>query len=176
MSIATRQGDDGVTSLMYGRRVPKSDPRISACGDVDELSAALGVARATPPGDADTRLRSFQNELVGLMAELATAPEDLAQYARDAHPQITRDCVGRLDRAIAELEAEAKPQSGWAFAGATPVGAALDLARTICRRAERSVCGLRESGLLTNAQIPVYLNRLADLLWLLARRADRAVE
>jgi cob(I)alamin adenosyltransferase len=174
MSIVTKTGDAGTTALMYNRRVPKSHPRVEAYGGVDELTAALGVARATA---ADERLRRqifrIQKELVHLMAELATDIQDLPRFLKDGLPRITAESVAELDRCVREVEqGQQAPLRGWAIPGANPEAAGLDMARTICRRAERRVCALQESGQLQNSEIIVYLNRLSDLLWLLARRAE----
>jgi len=166
MSIVTRTGDDGTTALMYGRRISKSHPRIAACGAVDELNAALGLARAgaTQPLIGDSLLR-IQKELVGLMGELSTLVEDMPRYIKDGFALITADSVERLDQIAAKLEAEIPPFKDWVMPGANPASAALDFARTICRRAERHVCSLETH----NPHIISYLNRLSDVLWLMAR-------
>lgn len=172
MSIITRTGDDGTTGLMYNRRVPKHHPRVEAYGCVDELNAALGLARAqAPAGPWGARLLELQRDLVRLMGELATAAEDLPRYQADGFLPVTAEMTARLDRQAAELEARLKPPRGWALPGENPLSAALDLARTICRRAERRVTQLHQYGQLQNPEILRYLNRLADLLWLLAREA-----
>jgi cob(I)alamin adenosyltransferase len=171
MSIVTRTGDDGTTALMYGRRVPKSHPRVTACGAVDELNAALGLARAEigrgVPAEPFVRdaLLPIQKELVGLMGELATLDEDMPRYLKDGFAVLSAECVARLDQLAAKLEAEIPPAKDWVMPGANPVSAALDFARTICRRAERQICELE----VHNPQIIIYLNRLSDVLWLMAR-------
>jgi cob(I)alamin adenosyltransferase len=173
MSIVTKGGDTGTTSLMYGRRVSKCHPRVEACGCVDELNAALGLARALSP---QTFLRDslevIQKDLIQLMGELATAPEDLARYGTDGFRVVTAEFTATLDRLVADVESQQVSFKGWATPGATPTAAALDVARTVCRRAERRVCGIQEAGELTNPEIIVYLNRLSDLLWLFARWAE----
>ena len=170
MSIATKTGDDGTTALMYGRRVPKNHPRIEACGAVDELNAALGLARATAEHDfVRGNLLAIQKDLIVLMGEVSVATEDLPRYTKDGYSLITPEMTAKLDVLVREIEAQNISFKGWATPGATPPSAALDLARTICRRAERRVCGLKESGELRNAEIVIYLNRLSDLLWLFAR-------
>src|SRR5688572_1600553 len=128
MSIVTRTGDDGTTGMMYGRRVPKSHPRIVACGAVDELNAALGLARAA--GDA-SMLLPIQKELVGLMGELATLEEDMPRYIKDGYPVIDAEAVARLDQLAARLESEIPPIKDWVMPGGNPASAALDFARTV---------------------------------------------
>ncbi len=169
MSIVTKTGDSGTTSLMYGRRVPKTHPRVEAYGAVDELNAALGLARATAVADLvrDNLLR-IQNELVVLMGELATAPEDLPRYLKDGFAQLAADKTARLEEVINQIEPKISLKD-WAMPGDTLLGAALDSARVACRGAERRACALQEAGQLSNGEIIVYLNRLSDLLWLLAR-------
>ncbi|HUA64957.1 MAG TPA: cob(I)yrinic acid a,c-diamide adenosyltransferase [Alphaproteobacteria bacterium] len=174
MSIVTKTGDSGTTALMYGRRVPKNHPRVAAMGAVDELNAALGMARATAT-DAfiSENILSIQKNLVTLMGEVGVLPEYLPRYAKDGFPMVTADMTAQLEKLVAEIEAQKISFKGWATPGATPNAAALDVARTICRRAERSVCELNEAGQLKNPEIIIYLNRLADLLWLFARWAER---
>lgn len=170
MSIVTRGGDAGTTSLMYQRRVAKNHPRVEAYGCVDELNAALGLARATARhAFVRDNLAALQRDLVVLMGELATAVEDLPRYVMDDFTLVTPELTTRLDSLVAEIEAQNIAARGWAMPGADLHSAALDLARTVCRRAERRVCDLEESGQLKNPEVIVYLNRFGDLLWLLAR-------
>ncbi|MBU6409250.1 MAG: cob(I)yrinic acid a,c-diamide adenosyltransferase [Verrucomicrobia bacterium] len=173
MSIVTRTGDSGTTGLMFGRRVPKNHPRVEAYGAVDELNAALGMARATGGLFAD-RLVSIQKELVTVMGELCVHPGDLARYQRDGYTLVTRPMTARLEQWIQEVESQNVSPNGWATPGATRAAAALDVSRTVCRRAERRVCGLQETGEPVNGEIIIYLNRLGDLLWLLARAQEKA--
>lgn len=174
MSIVTKTGDAGTTALMYGRRVPKNHPRVEAVGAVDELNAALGVARA---GAADKfvteNILSIQKNLVTLMGELDVLPEDLPRYTKDGFGLVTPDMTAQLEKLVAEIEAQNISFKGWATPGANLCAAALDVARTVCRRAERRVCELNETGQVKNPEIIIYLNRLADLLWLFARWAER---
>ena len=176
MSIVTKTGDSGTTSLMYGRRVPKGHPRVEAVGAVDELNAALGMARATATDVfiADNIL-SIQKNLITLMGELDVLPEDLPRYAKDGFPLVTSDMTAQLEKLVAKIEAQKISFKGWATPGATQNAAALDVARTICRRAERRVCELSEAGQIKNREIIIYLNRLADLLWLFARWVEKLV-
>jgi cob(I)alamin adenosyltransferase len=170
MSIATKTGDRGTTGLMYNRRVSKSHPRVEAYGTVDELNAALGLARAAAThAFVSTNLLAIQKDLVTLMGELATSPEDLPRYAKDGFALVNATHTAKLDQLVAEIEAQHITFAGWATPGDTAASAALDVARTVCRRAERRVCALHEAGQLHNAEIIIFLNRLADLLWLFAR-------
>ncbi len=175
MSIATKTGDAGETSLMYGRRVPKSDPRVDAYGCVDELNAALGLVRVTAndPFIADHVL-AIQKELITVMGELATAPEDLPRYTKDGYGLTTASMVDGLTAVVDDLEKNKLVNfKGWAIPGSTMVSAALDIARTTCRRAERRVADLGASGSQVNPEILRYLNRLSDLCWLLGRYVEK---
>jgi cob(I)alamin adenosyltransferase len=170
MSIATRTGDQGVTGMMYNRRVSKCHPRVEAFGCVDELNAALGLARAGSDSDfIRENLLAVQKQLVVLMGELATAVEDLPRYVTDGYTLTTPELTAKLDGLVSEIEAQNVAFQGWAMPGENASSAALDLARTICRRAERRVCELHENKQLRNQEIIVYLNRLSDVLWLMAR-------
>jgi cob(I)alamin adenosyltransferase len=173
VSIVTKTGDDGGTALMYGRRVPKNHPRVETYGTVDELNAALGLARATTDKNViHENLLAIQKDLVVLMGELAVMPEDLLRYAKDGYSVVTPALTVKLDALVREIEAQAVSLKGWATPGATLNSAALDMARTVCRRAERHACALKEAGELKNTEIVIYLNRLSDLLWLMARQVE----
>jgi cob(I)alamin adenosyltransferase len=174
MSIATKTGDSGETSLMYGRRVSKADPRVDAYGCVDELNAALGLARVMSADEFIAgQILATQKELIIVMGELATAPEDLSRYTKDGFQLTTAAMVDRLTAVIDELEKDKLLHfKDWAIPGDTPISAALDLARTTCRRAERRVASLLEKTSDFNRQILRYLNRLSDLCWLLGRYAE----
>lgn len=155
---------------MYNRRVSKCDPRVEAYGAVDELNAALGVGRAVANDDfVRNHLYTIQQDLVTVMGQLATAQQDLKRYADDGFALVTPDMGRRLENLVKEIEAQNITYDGWATPGANQSSAALDVARTVCRRAERRVCALEDSGELQNPEILLYLNRLSDLLWLLAR-------
>lgn len=171
MSIVTKTGDKGETSLMYGRRVSKNDPRVEAYGAVDELTAALGLARATATDDAVKReILGIQKDLINVMGELATLPDDMDRYRKDGFVVTNAEPTARLEKAVIELEKDKSlyPKD-WVIPGANAASAALDLARTAARRAERRVVGLAGA----NPDIVRYLNRLSDLLWLLGRDAEK---
>jgi cob(I)alamin adenosyltransferase len=173
MSIATRTGDQGMTGMMYNRRVSKCHPRVEAYGCVDELNAALGLARAAAPGPfIAEHLAAIQKLLITVMGELATAVEDLPRYVTDGYPLTTPELTGYVDALVADLEKQEIVFQGWATPGDHPASAALDLARTVCRRAERRVCSLHQDKQLRNQEIIVFLNRLSDALWLMARWVD----
>lgn len=174
MSIATKTGDRGETSLMYGRRVSKSDPRVEAYGCVDELTSALGMARAICQDDrVDDHILAVQKDLIVLMGELATAPEDQERYVKDGFKLVTSEMVDRLTDQINTLEkSKALQIKDWVIPGGTTGSAALDVARCSCRRAERSAQALAQHSQEFNCEIIRYLNRLSDLCWLLARYLD----
>jgi cob(I)alamin adenosyltransferase len=176
MSIATKTGDGGTTGLMYNRRVSKCHPRVEAYGAVDELNAALGLARASASDAAqNSRLELIQKDLVILMGELATQVEDLPRYAKDGFAVVTGELTAKLDLIVRDIEARNISFRGWATPGANLAAASLDVARTTCRRAERRICALQEAGQLQNGEIIIYLNRLSDALWLMAREAEGGV-
>jgi cob(I)alamin adenosyltransferase len=173
MSISTRTGDNGTTGLMYNRRVSKTHPRIEACGAIDELNAGIGLARslAIDPW-LNKELFTTQKDLVVIMGELATERDDFERYSTDGFELFQPTMITRLDGLVRDLEAKKISFKGWATPGATPLAAALDVARTACRRAERRVCALHEAQALRNEDGLIYLNRLSDVLWLLARWSE----
>jgi cob(I)alamin adenosyltransferase len=169
MSIATKTGDNGTTALMFGRRVSKADDLIEATGTVDELNAALGVARASLQAEPriSSEIYAIQKELVLLMGELAVVQEDHARYEKSGQKFVTEEMVDRLTALVDDLERNhGISYKHWASPGETAASAALDMARTICRRAERRVVALQPP---VNPFIQRYLNRLSDLCWLYAR-------
>ena len=170
MSIATKTGDLGQTGLMYNRRVSKCHPRVEAYGAVDELNTALGMARATAehPFIRDGLLK-IQPDLVILMGELATQMEDLPRYTQQGHQTMSVALIAKLDELVRSIESQKISFKGWATPGENLNSATLDSARTICRRAERRVCALHEANQLHSPEAIVYLNRLSDVLWLMAR-------
>lgn len=173
-SIATRTGDDGSTSLLYGQRVPKDHPQIEAVGAYDELNVALGAVK---PLLADATVRTLvsglQNNLVALMGEVACAEADTTRYADSKFAKISAADVSTLDAAVAALEARGLKFDGWATPGANALGAAFDTARVVARRAERRLCALPAHGRSVRPELRQFTNRLADLLWLLARQAEQ---
>lgn len=172
MKIYTRTGDSGDTGLFGGGRVPKDHPRVAAYGDVDELNAAIGMARATGPlPRIDEVLVPIQRDLFAIGALLATPDrEKMAQHLEKA--QVTDARIAELERAIDDCERELEPLRAFILPGGTPRAAALHVARTVCRRAERSVVSLRRNEDLPEIVV-IYLNRLSDLLFMLARVANR---
>ena len=173
-SIATRTGDDGTTSLLYGQRVAKDHPQIEAVGAFDELNAALGFAKATSPDAAQkSALELIQKDLVVLMGELACAEADIARYAESKFQKIGEPELARLDAALAVLEARNIKFDGWATPGANLPAAALDLARTAARRAERRLIALPAQGRSVRPVLRQFVNRVSDLLWLMARAAEQ---
>ncbi|MEO5803816.1 MAG: cob(I)yrinic acid a,c-diamide adenosyltransferase [Verrucomicrobiota bacterium] len=170
MSIATKTGDLGTTGLMYNRRVSKCHPRVEAYGAVDELNTALGLARASAQEKfISENLLLIQKDLVLVMGELATQVEDLPRYTKDGFSIVSSGLTAKLDQLVKEIESQKISFKGWATPGANLNSATLDVARTTCRRAERRVCALQETNQLQNPEIIIYLNRLSDTLWLLAR-------
>ena len=173
MSIATRTGDDGATGLLYGQRRPKHDPQIEAVGACDELNVALGAAKPHLADPARRELlEAVQRNLVALMGELACAEADAARYAASKFAQVGEDDLRRLDEGVAAREAGGMKFDGWATPGANALAAALDQARVVARRAERRLVALPAHGRTVRPVVGRYLNRLADLLWLMAREAE----
>ena len=177
MSIATKTGDAGETSLMYGRRVPKTDARVDAYGCVDELNAALGLARATASNPLLTeQILGVQKELVNVMGELATGAEDLDRYVKDGFQLTSAAMTDRLTGVVDDLESKLGKFKHWSIPGQTTDSATLELARTVCRRAERRVAALMATDANFNGEILRYLNRLSDVCWLLARYAEKLAD
>ena len=175
--VYTRKGDDGTTQLLFAGkdRVAKSSPRVAAYGDVDEAVATLGVARAEASSDGQTDVAEIvlqlQRELFVLGAELATAPGD-ADRLTPGVSLITAEMGVALEMKIDELTSTFEQPKDFIVPGNTRLGAALDLAGRVVRRAERAVDALsREEPVRSEAR--AYLNRLADLVWVLARYAER---
>lgn len=174
MKIYTRTGDAGDTGLFGGGRVPKNHPRVEAYGDVDELNAAVGFARSIEQMPRiDEVLVPIQRDLFAIGALLATPDrEKMRQHLEKA--RVDDDRVAQLERAIDDCDRELEPLRSFIVPGGTPKAAALHVARTVCRRAERRVVSLSESGIdEMPAVVVIYLNRLSDLLFTLARVANR---
>jgi cob(I)alamin adenosyltransferase len=185
-AVATRRGDDGTTGLLFGgKRVWKDDPRTEAFGDVDEAVAALGVARAELSLKAqygslprnlaqlsDLILR-LQRELFVAGAELATAP-GARDRQKPGETRVSADMVAELDSTLAQFEAGLVLPREFVVPGESRLSAALELARTIVRRAERRAVSFRRSEPVEHDNLVPFLNRLADLLWVLARAAEQA--
>ena len=162
----SKKGDKGFTSLMGGQRVPKSGARPDAYGTLDEASSALGLARASAKKPRTREIiLGIQKDLVLLGAELATLPEDSSEYKY----QITSQHVERLEGWIEELQEKVVLKNEFICPGESVAGAAIDMGRTIVRRAERKAVGLLEQKMILNPEVLRFLNRLADLLFVLAR-------
>jgi cob(I)alamin adenosyltransferase len=168
MKIYTRTGDEGDTALFGGGRVPKDDPRVVAYGDIDELNSALGVVRATEPVELFQEvLEAIQRDLFSIGGQLATPdPSRVAKALVKA--DLSPERVSELERLMDAADQELPPLRAFILPAGTPKAAALHLARTICRRAERSVVHLAHEKEVAGLFL-VYLNRLSDLLFTLAR-------
>ena len=185
-AVATGRGDDGTTGLLFGGpRVRKDDLRPEAYGTVDEVVAALGLARAelgrvereagtTPPLErVEELVLRFQRELFVVGAELATTPA-ARERLEDGVTRVSEAMVAGLEAALAELEASVEMPREFVVPGETPLSAALELARAVLRRAERRIVTLLSEGLVAGEWVVPYVNRLADLLWVLARFSEQA--
>jgi cob(I)alamin adenosyltransferase len=171
MRIYTKTGDRGETGLFGGGRVSKDHPRVAAYGDVDELNSTLGVVRATAPTDFfDDLFQSIQRDLFSIGGHLATPDPDKVAKAL-ARAELSAERVAEFERAIDTADDELPPLRAFVLPAGTAKAAALHLARTVCRRAERSVVHLKHQ-----AEVPelfvIYLNRLSDLLFTLARLSN----
>jgi cob(I)alamin adenosyltransferase len=175
LKIYTKTGDSGDTGLFGGTRVSKADPRVAAYGDVDEVNACLGLARATLVEADDTELavmlERIQRDLFAVGARLADPGHKIADRVTKA--AVTAGDIARLEEWIDSFEPALPPLRRFILAGGSPGGATLHLARTICRRAERAMVGLLagDSGAF-EPDLLIYMNRLSDLLFVMARRAN----
>ena len=170
MKVYTKTGDAGQTGLVDGSRVAKDHPRVAAYGEVDELNAVIGLVRAeAPAAPLDELLRSIQRDLFAIGAQLADPQARVGE--RKAKAAVTAAQVERLEQAIDAHESDLPPLRAFILPGGSRLGALLHLARTVCRRAERSVVSLagRED---VDPQVVVYVNRLSDLLFVLARHVN----
>jgi cob(I)alamin adenosyltransferase len=175
VKIYTKKGDDGTTSLWYGGRVPKSDPRTEAYGALDEAVSVLGVARALcPPGEQDALAQDIlhlQNSLFVAGAELATAPE-AAERLEEGVSRITDEMADSLDGEIDSYLAGVDLPPQFTIPGGNQLSAQLDVARAELRRAERRVVALKQSDQLSSESILRFLNRASDLVFAMARATD----
>ncbi len=170
VKIYTRTGDDGHTGLFDGTRVSKADPRVAAYGDVDELNAWLGLARADiPDAQIAPMLEQIQRDLFALGARLADPAKKIA--GRVTKAAVTPEDIARLEGWIDLLESELPPLRRFILAGGSRAGADLHVARTICRRAERAMVSLGPDAF--EGDLLVYVNRLSDLLFVMARAVNR---
>jgi len=171
LKIYTRTGDRGETGLFGGRRISKDDLRVEAYGSIDELNSTIGAVRSLkPPPDLDRILETIQRDLFVLGADLATPAH--AEGAEKI-PRIGEEHVARLERQIDSIQGKLPQLTSFILPGGSPVGSQLHLARAICRRAERRVVSLSKAAVIGEAIIP-FLNRLSDLLFVLARWANKA--
>lgn len=172
MSIITGRGDSGETDLLFGKRIAKTALRVECLGCVDELNAALGMARAAgAKAEWIDLVDQLQEKLVGLMGQLATLPEDQDRYQQKGFPWIDTADVEWVVEQARGYEARGVRFEGWARPGAegSQARAAIDYSRAVCRRAERTVLKLHESGEPVPEPVRLFFNKLADLLWILAR-------
>jgi cob(I)alamin adenosyltransferase len=168
MSIATMRGDGGQTGLAGGVRVSKADLRVDAYGTVDELNSTLGFARSICKNpEICSAVHDIQKTLFRVGSALATPPE-----SKKAPPQLTAEDVDQLTKMVHAVEAMDGILSDWSLPGAHPESAAFEVARTVCRRAERCIVRLVESGAVVHPQSLPYINRLSDLIWLYARQIE----
>jgi len=169
MKFSTK-GDGGETSLLGGQRVPKYDPRPETYGVLDEASSALGVARATTKNQKiKDIILSVQKDLLIMGAELSSVTEDIQKLAR----RIGEEDIKRLEGIIDDLQKNITLKNEFIYPGETPISAQIDVGRTIIRRAERKAASLKNEGLLRSVEINRYLNRLADMLFVLARYEEQ---
>jgi cob(I)alamin adenosyltransferase len=171
--VYTKFGDKGETSLLYGGRVSKNNPHTEAYGITDEAVSAMGLARSLSDDQkVKDILRDLQRDLFTIAAELATEPDKYDLFQQHFKP-VTREMVNDLETIIDSLEEEFTMPQVFVLPGGTAASSAIDMARTIIRTAERRVVALAEAGGLTNELILNYMNRLGDLLFVLARYHDR---
>ena len=168
--IYTKTGDDGTTGLLYGGRVPKDDAATEAYGTTDEAVAALGTARASADPEVASEILALQRELFVVGADLATNPAERTKLETGVS-LVTPEMTERLERRIDELVAERALPNAFVVPGANSVSAGLDRARSVIRRAERAVITMEREGREMNPEVRRYLNRLSDLVFVLARRA-----
>jgi cob(I)alamin adenosyltransferase len=175
-AVATGRGDDGTTGLLYGGRIAKDDPRTEAYGSVDEAVAALGLARvelaAAGLAELSASVLGRQRELFVVGAELAARPE-ARDRLENGVTRVSEQMLETLEAELAHWESAIEMPREFVVPGETRASAALEMARTVLRRAERRVVGLQREGSLDGAWLLPYINRLADLTWVLARAAEQ---
>ncbi|CAN5572949.1 cob(I)yrinic acid a,c-diamide adenosyltransferase [soil metagenome] len=176
-AVATGRGDDGTTGLLYGGRIDKDDPRTEAYGSVDESVAVLGIARAALQAEGHAELAAailrWQRELFVVGAELAANPDSVDRL-QDGITRVSEAMLTGVEEELARWEAAVQMPREFVVPGETLASAALEQARTVLRRSERRVISLQRSGALESPWLVPYLNRLADLAWVLARAAEQA--
>lgn len=173
MKTYTRSGDEGETSLFGGQRVSKADIRVSAIGTVDELNATIGLAESlVGEPEISEQLRQLQSRLFDLGADLATPQAGTLEHTQAHVPRVHDAWVIELEEAIDAAEGGLDPLSSFILPGGTPGAAALHMARTVCRRAERQVVALSQQEEI-NPAVLIFLNRLSDLLFVLARLVNQ---
>jgi cob(I)alamin adenosyltransferase len=171
--VYTKFGDKGETSLLYGGRVSKNNPHTEAYGNTDEAVSVMGLGRSLSDDQrVKDILRDLQRELFTIAAELATEPDKYELFKQHFKP-VTQEMVDNLEQTIDSLEEEFEMPKVFVLPGGSPASSAIDMARTVIRTAERRVVALAEAGGLTNELILNYMNRLGDLLFVLARYQDR---
>jgi cob(I)alamin adenosyltransferase len=169
MSIATKKGDGGQTSLPGGVRVAKNDLRVESYGTIDELISTMGFARSiTQDAEIKELAKNIQRDLFKVGSAIGTHPE-----SKKPAPDITESMVDALTNHVHAMEAEPGILNDWSIPGELPDASAFDVARTVCRRVERTAVELRDRGELSNPHILSYLNRLSDVLWLMGRVLER---
>lgn len=169
MKVYTRTGDDGSTGLLFGGRIGKDGPGPAAYGEVDEAVSTLGLARAEcEPGELHDLIVRLQREMFVVGAELATAPDNRRKLT-DGVSRVTSDMVASLEQVIDDISTRFEPPREFVVPGENRLAAALDLARAVIRRAERAAVAAAHAGWLDDSRVVMYLNRLADLVYTLAR-------
>lgn len=171
MSIATKKGDKGETHLVGGERVSKGDLRVEAYGTLDELGSSMGFARSICPHEGvAAATKEIQKELFTVSASLATPVSGKDEKKTN---RVTQEMVDSLTKQVVEIESRDGILGDWALPGEHTAAAAYDVARTICRRAERAIVRLADSGEEVDALVVAYVNRLSDLLWLYGRLVEK---
>lgn len=176
-AVATGKGDDGTTGLLFGGRISKADPVTDAYGTVDEAVAALGLARVALRtaglSELSDLILRFQRELFVVGAELATNPSAVDRL-QDGATRVSEEMLNSVERELARWESEVEMPREFVVPGETSASAALEVARTVLRRAERRMVSLKQSDSMDRQWLVPYVNRLADLIWVLARAAEQA--